>query len=150
MKNIGYIWGIRNPNMALSPSRCVLCKEDSESIDHLLMHCKVAGDLWKKLFREAGFLWVFPERCNSFLVEEVFGFGTNKMARALWKSMVMSLMWTIWLERNDRIFNGKELEQQDIFEKARFSASLWASTDKAFKGFSLNLIVNNWKDVIGR
>ena len=37
----------------------------------------------------------------------------------------------------------------DIFEKAKFSASLWASMDKAFKNIPFSLIVLNWKDVIG-
>ena len=36
-----------------------------------------------------------------------------------------------------------------IFEKAKYLASLWASTDKSFKGFPISIIVNNWKDVLG-
>ena len=82
-------------------------------------------------------------------MEEVLGLGTNKMARALWKSMVMSLLWLLWIERNSRIFSKKEMSPHDIFEKAKVLASLWASTDKAFRGFPFSLIVNNWKDVIG-
>ena len=77
------------------------------------------------------------------------GFGSNKMARALWKSMVVALMWSIWMERNARVFTDKQMQPQDIFEKAKYLASLWASTDKSFKGFPLTLIVNNWKDVLG-
>ena len=76
------------------------------------------------------------------------GFGSNKMARALWNSMILALMWSIWMERNARIFNDKEM-LQDIFEKAKYLASLWASMDKSFKGFPLSLIVTNWKDVLG-
>ena len=53
------------------------------------------------------------------------------------------------MERNARIFMDKEMKPQDIFEKAKYVASIWASTDKYFKGFQLSLIVNNWKDVLG-
>ena len=49
----------RNPNMALSPSWCVLCSKQNESIDHLLMHCEIATKLWNQLFNEAHLSWVF-------------------------------------------------------------------------------------------
>ena len=140
----------RNPNMALSPAWCVLCRKDNESIDHLLIHCQVANGLWAQLRREAGVLGALPEKCKGLLMDEVIGFGSNKMARVMWRAMVMSLMWSLWLERNARIFSAKEMCPQDVFEKAKFLASLWASTDKAFKGFPFSLIVNNWRDIIGR
>ena len=38
---------------------------------------------------------------------------------------------------------------EDIYEKAKFSALLWAFSDKSFKGFSFSLLAFNWKDVIG-
>lgn len=37
----------------------------------------------------------------------------------------------------------------DHFEKAKFTASLWVSSDKVFKGFPFSLLVFTWKDVIG-
>lgn len=39
------------------------------------------------------------------------------------------------------------LSVEDIFEKAKFLASLWASTDKEFKAIPFSLIISNWKDV---
>ena len=29
---------------------CCMCKNSGESIDHLLLHCKVAIDVWKMVF----------------------------------------------------------------------------------------------------
>lgn len=37
-----------------------------------------------------------------------------------------------------------------IFVKAKYCTSLWASTQRVFKGFPFSIIVNDWKDVIGR
>ena len=41
------------------------------------------------------------------------------------------------------------MEVIDIFEKAKFSAALQASTDKAFEDISISLIFQNWREVIG-
>ena len=42
----------RRPNLAISPSWCILCKCDNESIDHVLIHCKFAKCIWYKVRRE--------------------------------------------------------------------------------------------------
>lgn len=42
----------RNPQVALFPSWCILCKKESESLDHLMFHCEVATVLWQKLLKQ--------------------------------------------------------------------------------------------------
>lgn len=31
-------------------NRCCMCKKNEESVDHLLFHCEVAGELWNAVF----------------------------------------------------------------------------------------------------
>lgn len=31
-------------------NRCFMCKEDEESVNHLLLHCSIARELWNSLF----------------------------------------------------------------------------------------------------
>ncbi|GMN45376.1 hypothetical protein TIFTF001_014557 [Ficus carica] len=126
-----------------------MCKEEGETLVHLMLHCKVARALWQKVSTEAGCLWAFSANCRSMMIEEIVGLGSNKMAKALWKCLVLAVQWNIWIERNLRIFEEKEMGVDDIFEKAKFLASLWASTDNAFKNIPFSLIVLNRKDVIG-
>ncbi|KAL5545313.1 hypothetical protein UlMin_009097 [Ulmus minor] len=115
----------RNPQMMLSPNRCVMCKKDEESANHLFLHCCSARFLWLKALGEVGLhwhygiVWFFP----------FFGISG-------------------WRE-NTRIFDDKEMLLEDIFEKAKFSALQWAFSDKSFKGFPFSLVAFNWKDVIG-
>ena len=47
------------------------------------------------------------------------------------------------MEKNARIFMDKEMKPHDIFENTKYITSLWASTDKSFKGFLMSLIVHN-------
>lgn len=122
----------RNPHMALSPSRCILCRENEETIDYLLLQCKAATLVCQNLILEAGFSWAFPRYCSSIMVEDVVGFCTNKNAKfygIVWCSNSVDL----WMERDSKIFEEKEMESIDMFEKAKFT--LWASTDKALKEF---------------
>ncbi|GMN67968.1 hypothetical protein TIFTF001_037050 [Ficus carica] len=44
-------------------------------------------------------------------------------------------------KRNSGMFEDKEMETIDIFEKVKFMASLWASTDKAVKDIPFRLIM---------
>ena len=39
---------------------CCMCKKDGESIDHLLLHCHVARELWNMVFNLFGVHWVMP------------------------------------------------------------------------------------------
>ena len=61
-----------------------MCKEEGETLDHLLLHCKVARSLWVRLLQEAEFWWVFPKYCRSLMVEKPIGFGTNNLAQVMW------------------------------------------------------------------
>ncbi|KAL5538425.1 hypothetical protein UlMin_043523 [Ulmus minor] len=139
----------KNPQMNLFPNRCAMCKKDAETADHLFLHCMTARYLWVKVLGEVGLYWVAPATVKGIMLDRTLGFGRNKMAQTLWNCMVFSLLWNIWMERNSRIFEDKESVLEDIYEKAKFSALLWAFTDKSFKGFSFSLLAFNWKDVIG-
>ena len=90
----------QNSHMVLSPSWCILCRKDDESIDHLFIHCEIANKLWNQLFFEEDFSWVVQDKCSALFVEDMVGFGSNKMAHALWNSMIVALMWSIRMERN--------------------------------------------------
>ena len=41
-------------------NRCCLCEEDEETIDHLLIYCKIARMLWDLFLTTIGTSWVFP------------------------------------------------------------------------------------------
>ncbi|KAL5539799.1 hypothetical protein UlMin_044293 [Ulmus minor] len=139
----------KNPRMMLSPNMCVICKKDEETANHLFLHCYSARFLWLKALGEVGLHWVAPASVRGMFLDRSLGFGSNKMAKTLWNCMVFSLLWHIWLERNTRIFEDKEILLEDFFEKAKFSNLQWAFLDKSFKVYSFSLVAFNWKHVIG-
>jgi hypothetical protein len=46
----------------------VACARRVESIDHLLIHCEVARDLWSSILNLFGVDWVMPRRVRDLLV----------------------------------------------------------------------------------
>lgn len=86
-------------------SRCFMCKEDGEDIDHLIVHCIVARTLWNLLNSIFGTSWVMPRS-----LKEVFviwnGFKVRKSTRDIWKMIPRWILWSIWKERNQRCFEG--------------------------------------------
>ena len=45
-----------------------MCKGCGESIDHLLIHCPIAYEMWSMIFCLFGICWVMPQRVVDLLV----------------------------------------------------------------------------------
>jgi hypothetical protein len=80
---------------------CNMCKRSGESIDHLLLHCDVTRALWSVLFSLFDVKWVMNGRVIGLLACWK-GQRGNKMVLEVWRMAPLSLMWTIWRERNFR------------------------------------------------
>ena len=64
---------------------------------------------------------------------------------SMWKCIVLSLLRIIWIERNNRIFEDKVMSNEDLFEKAKYLASLWTSTEN-FQRISFFFGVNQTRN----
>ena len=80
---------------------CYMCKYDSETIDHLLLHYLVAMDLWAMDFGLFGVCWVMPKSIVELLACWQGRFGRRHNGY-IWIIVSYCLMWCIWKERNSR------------------------------------------------
>lgn len=46
---------------------CCLCKEEGESVSHIMIHCPFSWDVWGWLLRDFGMRWVPPRDLSSLL-----------------------------------------------------------------------------------
>jgi hypothetical protein len=92
---------------------CCLCKKSGESIDHLLLHCEVARDLWVSIYKLFGVVWVMPRRVIDVLNSwgGQVGYGP---VREVWKLVPLCLWWCLWRERNARTFEDVELSEAEL------------------------------------
>ncbi|RVW24487.1 putative ribonuclease H protein [Vitis vinifera] len=94
------------------PNRCFLCKQEEETTDHLLLFCEKARMLWLLIFSLFGVHWVM----HSSVKRNLLGWHVllwAKKGESL-ESCPLCLMWTIWKERNRRVFDDIERNDQDI------------------------------------
>ena len=93
---------------------CCLCKKADETVDHLLLHCGVARQIWDFVFQFVGINWVL----RSHVSEMLFGWWNwfGKRSSGVWNIIPSCLIWTIWRERNKRTFENQEAPVGKIIE----------------------------------
>jgi hypothetical protein len=93
---------------------CCKCKNADETVDHLLLHCWAARQLWSFVFQFVGIDWVLPSQVSDVSFGWWNWFG--KRSSGVWNLIPSCLMWTIWRERNSRTFENKETPLAKIIE----------------------------------
>ena len=80
----------RDHLQCLSPSWCVMCKQDHESVLHLFLECDFAKLLWVKVFSEFGAPSVFPVN-----VLELLKVGSNARWSNQIKKIWLCVVWAV-------------------------------------------------------
>ena len=133
----------RRPYYYLSPGWCVMCKKDNESLDHLFLTCNFSLRLWGKILQEFSREWVIPRFATDLLTLGQ-GFLLQKKGRILWKVTITATFWTIWLERNRRIFEGVEENFESISDRIKLWVGIWLHNCKDFNNVPFTLIIRDW------
>ena len=95
----------------------------------------MAYRVWTKILQKFKVSWVLPRDVNQ-LIEGAFMFGRDKRAKLLWSLVIYAILWTVWRERNQRIFEDKEQPLANIIDSVYYWVALWASLDKDLNQFS--------------
>lgn len=91
-----------------------MCNCSGETVNHLLLHCVVAREVWNFVFRSLGDTWVLLGRVKEFLFGWQNWFG--KHLSEVWNMVPFCLMWTIWREHNNLTFEDVENPVNRIIE----------------------------------
>ena len=95
------------------PNRCYLCKVEEETSDHLIIFCKKATMLWSLLFSLFDVQWVLHSSIKRNLIGWHGAFVSKREKKAR-RAVPLCLMWALWKERNERVFNDIELSDQAL------------------------------------
>jgi hypothetical protein len=111
-------------------SWCPWCDGEIESENHLLVSCPIAWVVWSNVHRWFGVTSVVPSTmssmCESFLKVYRIGKNGHKGVLMVWHAVV----WALWRARNDKIFNDKEVNVEELFDKIQISSWKWLIAKK--------------------
>lgn len=103
---------------------CVLCAREVESVILLFLHCDFAMKVWARVMRWLGLNFLTPP--NLFILWENWdGASVNKKVRNGFRMIWHSVVRSIWRARNNRIFNNKIGEVDDLAEDITVLAWRW-------------------------
>eukprot|EP00253_Pinus_taeda_P006105 PITA_06105 len=99
----------------IGPSRCPNCNTNCETIYHLLEECTLAKQIWEKV-----------EHCNMKAHPRMEDITANirtwaknpfksRVLNSLWNILPGFIYWTLWKERNHRIFNSTARSLDDLW-----------------------------------
>ena len=121
---------------------CFMCKRCGESVDHLLLHCPIAYELWSMVFCLFGIHWVMPYKVSEVLASWPGKFGRHQNI-GLWRFVPHCLFWCLWRERNARYFEDCKRSILDI--KFFFFCTLleWSLVLPSYSYFSLPDLIDH-------
>jgi len=105
---------VRRGILGSSESNCPICLVEAESVDHILLHCHKHWLIWSKIIKWWGLVWCCPKSFSD-LWSQWTSMVHGHFQRKAWLMLFFSVAWSLWLLRNDLIFQQKTPEYDSIF-----------------------------------
>ena len=110
--------------VALNSEDCPFCLTAAECLDPTFVHCSTTKivtahlenwvDWWPKNVSSTHEMWSLPSSITR-----------DKHRYRVCKVIIAAFCWTIWLQRNRKLFNGSCKKEKDIFREIQFLAFDW-------------------------
>lgn len=101
------------------PSRCPNCTDRDETIQHLMVTCPLAAFLWEKIIFRCRREGRTPGDLNSTIRNWPSAPYSSNLLNSLWRLIPGLTLWTIWKERNKRIFKNQRTPQEVLWNNLR-------------------------------
>ncbi|GKV47398.1 hypothetical protein SLEP1_g54305 [Rubroshorea leprosula] len=116
--------------------KCGFCGEEEEDSKHLFLECSMVRWIWRACAKWWGINVTLGADCwNTFQVtgREL----KEKGVREGWDCIWNSLVWTVWLARNQKTFQGKEFNREKLLELIQLKSFQWITAKKERYAFTL-------------
>ena len=126
------------------PEKCPLCDQEEETINHLLLSCVFARQIWFEILQGLGLQELAPQSEDPSF-EEWWHKVSNKVSGQVQKglnSIIILVAWLLWNHRNlHPNLNG-------FVPIIREELHLWGSVGARGISYLLALLPNNQKDLM--
>ncbi|MFS7947710.1 hypothetical protein Hanom_Chr06g00551421 [Helianthus anomalus] len=119
-------------NVFTGSSRCRICDQAEEDVDHLFISYEVAQTLCDFIS-----LWSRISDIYAFSVKDLFGWHKRVCGTMKWRKLVYSVMqvaaWVLWKWRNDLVFKQKVVCIARMKEEIKQFEFLWIKSRSSLK-----------------
>ena len=124
--------------------KCVLCGGEEETRDHLFHGCTFSRQLWGKIMEISGHSRAMTSWSGEFqwMIQKCKGKSlVSIILRLAWQALI----YYIWIERNNRIYKGREKTVVQILEQIKEVVSIRTKGLKKVKLDSVNFtLYSSW------
>lgn len=105
------------------PSRCPNCCQAEETIQHLFIDCQVAKRCWNNMATIGEVAWeprvTIADSVLSWKKICPWKGKKSNLTQRIWNTIPLTLVWSIWLARNKKVFQDKDHNLRIICHKAK-------------------------------
>ena len=105
------------------PSRYPLCLKEEENIDHLLLACPFAKEVWDNVLKLGPNHFSLPTNIPDLLSiwanRSPFLLRQKVLLKTCWMWIPKFIMWKIWLKRNNRLFREESCNSIQVTNKVK-------------------------------
>lgn len=115
---------------------CAFCRNNVETVEHLLVNCGIAWNVWSSIIKWWGLSWVCPGSIYNLMSWWLSNKFTN-LEKGIWDIYFFAVMWSLWLERNLITFQGCALDTDKLVDKIQTRVSFWTKANFDLKTYSV-------------
>ena len=118
---------------------CVSGCGQQKTIDHLIIHCHIIGELWKFIKTWIGLYLVDLFQVTDHFNQSVHSSGGYALRRSFLQLIWLCCIWVIWNERNQRLFANKANTTVQLLEKVKMCSLCWLKAKNVCFPFGYHL-----------
>jgi len=116
---------------------CVVGCGVLETSAHLLLHCRIFGEVWHFIHNWLGVCSVLPNvPADHFIQFGSVGGNCSRVRMSILHLIWFATVWEIWKERNNMLFNDKECSTSQIVDKIKLLIFMWLKAKFATLSFN--------------
>lgn len=104
---------------------CPLCEGAPETVDHLFLGCPFSLAVWREILGKCGIAALAPSSTSLPDWWSAARARLRSQRRKGFDSLVLLILWKIWLERNARVFEGAPSSFRTLCSSIANEALLW-------------------------